>query len=143
MKKVFLDTNILLDAILIREPFAEDTRSLFRYCVSTLDGYIAAHSITNIFYILHESLNRPLEECRENIIKLCSFFNVVSIGKDKILRAVQNLSFNDFEDALQTECADEVAVDFIVTRNPKDFVVAAVPVITPKDILDLLRNGKI
>ncbi len=49
---VFLDTYILLDAILVREPYADDTRQLMRYCVSTLDGHIAAHSLTNIFYIL-------------------------------------------------------------------------------------------
>ncbi len=140
MKKVFLDTNILLDAILVREPFAEDTRNVFRYCVSTLNGYIAAHSLTNIFYILHDSLNKPLEECRENIIKLCSFFNVVSVGKDNILRAVRNIPFDDFEDALQAECAEEVAVDCIVTRNPKDFAAATVPVVTPKELLNLLRK---
>ena len=124
----------------MREPFAKDTRSIFRYCVSTLNGYIAAHSLTNIFYILHDSLNKPLEECRENIIKLSSFFSVVSVGKDNILRAVRNLSFDDFEDALQTECAEEVAVDCIVTRNPKDFSTATVPVVTPKELLNLLQN---
>ena len=46
MKKVFLDTNILLDDILAREPFATDSRMLLRYCVSSVDGFIAAHSLT-------------------------------------------------------------------------------------------------
>ena len=70
MKKVFLDTNILLDAILAREPFATDSRMLLRYCVSSVDGFIAAHSLTNIFYILHGSFEKSIEDCRFNIEKL-------------------------------------------------------------------------
>ncbi|MBQ3671732.1 MAG: PIN domain-containing protein [Treponema sp.] len=143
MKKVFLDTNVLLDAILVREPFAEDTRMLMRYCVSTLDGHIAAHSLTNIFYILHEGLNKPLEECRNNIIKLCTLFKVAAVQKDNILRAVSNLDFSDFEDALQFECAEEVLVDYIVTRNKQDFAETSIPLVTPKELVELLQNKKL
>ena len=72
---------------------------LMRYCVSTLDGHIAAHSLTNIFYIL-------------------------------------------FEDALQFECADEVTVDYIITRNKQDFVETKIPLVTPQELLALLSKNK-
>ncbi len=67
---------------------------------------------------------------------------VVAVQKDNILRAVNNLSFKDFEDALQFECADEVTVDYIITRNKQDFAETKIPLVTPQELLALLSKNK-
>ena len=69
---------------------------------------------------------------------LCKIFDVSGIERDKILVALDNDEFEDFEDCLQMECAMEVGAEYIITRNLPDFVNSEIPAIEPKDILKML-----
>lgn len=80
------------------------------------------------------------EERRTFIKELCSIFRISDLNAKKILSAAENESFSDFEDCLQEECALEVMADYIVTRNPIDFVSSRVRIIKPRELLELLRG---
>jgi len=137
--KVLIDTNILIDFFAHRPDFFEYAKSVIQACLFTVDGYVAAHSVTNIFYVLHETLKIPEETCRNNINKICQVFKIISVGKDEIFNANNNLDFHDFEDSVQNQCAEISNVDYIVTRNVKDFEKSKIEALTPIEFLKKLK----
>lgn len=136
VNKILIDTNVLLDYLLEREPFFEDAKKIIVSCVEgKVKGCIAAHSIPNMFFILRKDYNA--KERREVLSNLCSIFDVEGIDKAKLLLGLANEDFTDFEDCLQMECAKSYGADYIVTRNVADYSVSEVKVIEPKDYLKL------
>ena len=65
-------------------------------------------------------------------------FRISDLNTKKILAALDNDKFLDFEDCLQEECAVEEMAEYIVTRNPDDFIKSRVKVIQPDEFLNLL-----
>lgn len=136
--RILIDTNILLDYLLTRVPFYEEAREVVQICTDgKIKGCIAAHSITNMFYILRKDYD--LEERRELLINLCTIFDVEGIDKSKLLAGLQNSDFTDFEDCLQTECAKIYGADYVVTRNIADYKTSEITAILPKDFLALIK----
>ena len=132
-----VDTNILMDIIANREPYAEYGKNILEKCAKReVIGIMAAHSIPNLFYILRKDFSQ--EERRALLKNLCSIFRISDLNTKKILAALDNDKFIDFEDCLQEECAVEGIADYIVTRNPDDFVESRVKVIQPDEFLNLL-----
>ena len=56
---------------------------------------------------------------------------------DDIIRLALNSGFSDFEDAVQYYTASAGNASYIVTRNPKDFGKAVIPVYTPTEFLQI------
>ena len=136
VNKILIDTNVLLDYLLEREPFFEDAKEVVLSCVDgKAKGCIAAHSIPNMFFILRKDYNA--KERREILSNLCSIFDVEGIDKAKLLFGLANEDFTDFEDCLQMECAKSYGADYIVTRNVADYSVSEIKAIEPKDYLKL------
>ncbi len=136
VNKILIDTNVLLDYLLEREPFFEDAKEIMVSCTEgKIKGCIAAHSIPNMFFILRKDYNA--KERREVLLNLCKIFDVEGIDKAKLLAGLSNEDFTDFEDCLQMECAKSYGADYIVTRNVNDYLVSDVKVIEPKDYLKL------
>ena len=136
VNKILIDTNVLLDYLLEREPFFEDAKGIMVSCAEgKVKGCIAAHSIPNIFFILRKDYNA--KERREVLSNLCSIFDVEGIDKAKLLSGLANEDFTDFEDCLQMECAKSYGADYIVTRNVVDYSVSEIKAIEPKDYLKL------
>lgn len=134
--KIMIDTNVLLDYLLTREPFFEDAEKIIISCVEgKAEGCIAAHSISNMFYILRKDYS--IEERRTVLSNVCSIFDVEGIDKAKLLVGLQNENFSDFEDCLQVECAKAFGAEYIVTRNVADYKSSEVKAILPKDYLEL------
>ena len=132
--RVLLDTNILIDYISLNSSFTEDAQTIMKLCMKKqIDGCIAAHSVTNAFYILRKEYT--VEERKDILSDLCEILIVVGIDKAKIISALENNDFSDFEDCLQAECAKEFKADYIITRNIKDFKDSAVPAILPDEFL--------
>lgn len=75
------------------------------------------------------------QERREALKDICQIVTVEGIDFFKILSALDNEDFHDFEDCLQEECAVAISADYIVTRNVKDFSLSRVPVISPDEFL--------
>ena len=80
-----------------------------------VQGYIAFHSLPNIFYILRKSHSET--DRREMLKKLCFVLQVTGASHEKVCNAIERNDFSDFEDCLQDECAKEVSADYIITRN--------------------------
>lgn len=128
--RILVDTNILLDYLLCREPYDQAARNIVVACKQKqVTGCIAAHSISNMFFILRKSFS--IEERRSLLQTLCELFAVEGIDKAKILEALANEKFPDFEDCLQMECAIAFRADYIVTRNVNDFKGSRIPCIEP------------
>ncbi len=136
VSRILVDTNILLDYLLTREPFYEDAKKVVLTCTEgETEGCIAAHSISNMFYILRKDYD--VKDRREILTNLCTIFDVEGIDKVKLLSGLQNENFSDFEDCLQMECAKAYNAEYIVTRNVDDYRSSEVKAILPKDYLKL------
>jgi predicted nucleic acid-binding protein len=133
---VLFDTNIILDFLEEREPFNETANVLFKACDEhKINGYIAAHSIPDIFYILRKDYS--VDERKDMLLGVCETMKVAGIDRDKLVAALTNKDFADFEDCLHIECAKSVNAAYIVTRNPTDFAGSAVPILEPEAFLRL------
>lgn len=136
VNRILIDTNVLLDYLLTREPYFEDAKNVILSCADgKINGCIAAHSIPNMFFILRKDYNA--KERREILSNLCSIFDVEGIDKGKLLAGLENEDFSDFEDCLQMECAKSYGADYIVTRNVSDYVTSEIKAIDPKEYLTL------
>lgn len=135
--RVLIDTNVLVDYLLTRIPYYEAAKEVVLACTERkAKGVIAAHSITNMFFILRKDYTA--EERREILINLCGIFEVEGIDRNKLLAGLQNSDFTDFEDCLQMECAKSYGAEYIVTRNLSDYKTSEVKAISPKDFLSLV-----
>ena len=135
---ILIDTNIALDFLTMRQPYYDDARNIIRLCADEqVKGYIAFHSLPNIFYILRKNYSEA--DRRGMLKKLCFVLQVTGASHEKICDAIERVEFTDFEDCLQDECAKEVLADFIVTRNMEDFKHSQVKAITPKKFLNIIN----
>ena len=136
---ILIDTNVILDHLISRQPFMDNAGNILRLCfLQKCSGYIAVHSITNIFYILRRQFSA--EKRKKMLIELCEFIEVVGIEKKQIIDALSGENFNDIEDGLQAECAKMVNADYIVTRNTIDFSASPIPAILPEDFLQIMTT---
>ena len=96
---ILIDTNIILDYFIARQPFMDNADKVLRLCYEQkCGGYIAAHSVTNIFYILRRQFS--VSERKKMLIELCEFIEIAGIQKKQIIDALVNDDFNDLEDCL-------------------------------------------
>lgn len=134
--KILIDTNVLFDYLLTREPFYEDAKKVILKCTEgEVKGCIAAHSIPNMFFILRKDYDA--KDRREILCSLCKIFEIEGIDKAKLVSGLENEDFSDFEDCLQMECAKAYGAEYIVTRNVSDYVISEVTAILPEDYLKL------
>jgi predicted nucleic acid-binding protein len=130
-----IDTNVLLDDILGRNPNAESARKISRLITDgVVNGYLTANCLTDVFYIVAKNLDETT--ARKVIRNLLLSFSVVSVTGEDCQQAI-DFPMEDFEDALVMVCAEKAALSFIVT-NDKDFLCStdvSVPAISPGDLL--------
>ncbi len=137
--KVFLDTNILLDYLLKRQPFYESAKKVIEMCLYKIDGFVTPHSLIDVFYMLSERTDATIEKSRETILKLRAVLYVIPENDDRVYMAAGNTDFADFEDSMQNESALFAGVDYIITRNKKDFEKATIPVLTTEEFVELTK----
>lgn len=134
--KVLLDTNVILDVLADREPFVADSaRVLALVEREVVQGLVAAHTVTTLFYLLNRELG--LRRTKRALMDLLRLVAVVPVDHDRLLQAMA-MSWPDFEDAVQAACAAKAGVDYLVTRNAEDFQGAEVDVVGPPELLTLL-----
>lgn len=133
MMKVLIDTNVILDYLADRTPFADNAEKIIELCgQEELTGAFTASSATDIYYILRKVTGR--EQALEHLKLLLSVLDVADVGKNDLLRAME-LDMSDFEDALLAQCARRVKAEHIVTRNIGGFLKSPIPPIAPSDFL--------
>lgn len=136
VSKILIDTNVLLDYLLEREPFFEDAKKVILSCTEgNTKGCIAAHSISNMFFILRKDYT--VKERREILLNICTIFDVEGIDRAKLLSGLANEEFSDFEDCLQMECAKSYGAEYVVTRNVLDYSMSDIKAILPSEYLEL------
>jgi predicted nucleic-acid-binding protein len=134
--KILLDSNVALDAVLKREPFYNSAANVIGLSQGGIGLFISASAITDIYYIVRKSKNN--KEIAITLIKdLLENANVAAVTGNEIHQAI-SLEWGDFEDAVQYAAGESIAVDYIVTRNKADFASAALPVVSPEELLALL-----
>lgn len=120
--KVFLDTNVILDALLEREPFARSAKLLLLLSsVNEIDACCGASQFTDLFYLMRRQ--EDAVPCEQTIKQLKAFreqMQVCSLTEDDIDRALDS-GWNDFEDACVYSMADRVGADYLITRDQDDF----------------------
>jgi len=130
---VLIDINILLDVLQMREPFYEASARLLALIeTGRVKGYIAAHSITTLFYLIQK--DQSSAQARANITSLLQFLEIAPVDQNTIEQAL-NLDYRDFEDAVQMISALQCKAEYLITRNVADYQPALLPVIQPVDFL--------
>jgi predicted nucleic acid-binding protein len=130
MKRVLYDTNVLLDVTLKREPFlAASATALDAVGQGQVEGYVAGHAVTTLFYLLHRQLGST--KSRGVLTDLLSKMRVAAVT-DAGIRQALGAPFRDFEDAVTHAAAQEAKVEVIVTRNVSDFAKGAIPAVLPE-----------
>jgi predicted nucleic acid-binding protein len=115
--RVLLDTNIILDTLLIRDSHNEYSDQIFDLiATNTISAYVNTSSITDIYFISRRKLSDA--DTREKLKHILTIFQAIEVTKDDCWEALKS-SMPDFEDALVTVCADKVNIDFIITRDIK------------------------
>ena len=137
MKKVFVDTNILVDLLADRKPFSKFAIELFDLDEKNkVNLFTSSHSYATTHYLLKKYMSEA--DLRSILISLLDFIELVSIDVSIIKRSLLS-KHKDFEDAIQIFAANAVDnLDFIVTRNLKDFKDAGVTVLPPDELLNHL-----
>lgn len=135
--KVLIDTNIMIDALTNREGRSGFSATVIDLCAKqVIDGYVALHSISNMYYILRKQYSDA--ERRTILKRYNEILKVAEVGNDVVDTAINNTAISDYEDALQYACAETVGADYIVTRNIKDYGKAEIRAISPEELLKLL-----
>ena len=118
--KILLDTNIVLDLLLAREPFVEWAKEIFILVENAeLEGYLCANSVTTLHYLVGREKNK--EEADEIVSELLSLFEVTSVDKRVLLDATTNNGI-DYEDSVIYNSAFHSSIDIIVTRDKRGLV---------------------
>ena len=133
MKKILVDTNIVIDLLSKREAFYQEAQELFTLAdQKKVLLYVSSLTIANTHYLLSSSYK--IADARKILIKFKILVNVLPMD-DKILELALVSDFNDFEDAIQYHTALENNIDVILTRNKKDFKNSVLPVLNAKEFL--------
>lgn len=134
MKNVFLDTNIILDYLSLRQPFFSDAEAIFLMADQRkVFLYSSSLSFSIIYYVL-----RKFQTRQQLLQTLSDFVQAAKItGVDEMtVHAALRSDFNDFEDALQYFSALHFgSIDAIISRNAKDFTNSTIPVFSPSDFI--------
>ena len=136
--KVLFDTNIILDVLLDREPFSEHSSYLMSKVESSeINGYLCATTITTIHYLLSKYLDK--EKSLKSIHSIMALFEIATVNRP-VLENALTAKFTDFEDAVLHEAARHAGIEYIITRNIKDFKKSTLPIFTPTEFLSILES---
>ena len=134
MKKIFVDTNIIVDLIADRRPFSKFAIEIFSKAEDKkLKLYTSSHSIATTHYLLKKYIEE--KELRNVLYNLLDYIQVIPVNLDVIKKGLKS-KHKDFEDAIQMLCAYSIEkMDCIVTRNSKDFRDCEIPVLSPDEFV--------
>ena len=137
--KVLIDTNVILDVLLKREQFLENSSNILLLSEKKIiDGYVTASAITDIYYITNNTY-KDKQKAMELLKNLLKTVNIASITGDEIYRAI-DLNWNDFEDAVQYSSGEQIQADYIITRDTCGFVDNTIIAVHPADFLAIMEG---
>ena len=141
MKKLFLDTNIVIDLLSRREPYYKESATLFSLADrKKVELSISSLTVANTSYVLLRQLN--VKKVKEVLRKLRLVVNVLPLDNKIIGLALNDETFTDFEDGLQYFTAIENEQEIIITRNLKDYKRSQIAVMTAEQYLKTLKENR-
>ena len=136
MKKVLVDTNVILDVLLDRQPHASASVAVWAAIeTGSVEGVLAAHALTTLHYLIRRNLGNT--RAKRMIAAMLRVFGVASVDALVIQQAL-DLPLSDFEDAVTAAAAQVAACDCIITRDPKGFRGCGLRSLTPAAAAPLL-----
>jgi predicted nucleic acid-binding protein len=137
--KILLDTNIVLDYALVRQPFYDLADRIFaRIEQKQIIGYVSASTVSDLYYIIRKP--RGKEWTLKFLQQLSDLCQIATINSETVKKALDN-HYKDFEDDLQYYVAVYNNLDALVTRNCSDFPANALSILTPEQLLAKLEHG--
>ena len=137
--KLLIDTNVVLDVLLQREPFCRTATAVLNLTQrDDVREYVSASAITDIYYIANKQM-KDRNAVRDLLKRLLMVISVAAVSEREIQNAL-NLAWGDFEDSVQYSVALMNEMDGIVTRNPNDYQEANMRIWLPEQALELFAN---
>ena len=137
---VLIDTNVILDILLNRQPWYSNAALIFGLSKNNfIKSYVSASSITDIFYMTQKEQGKTV--AKEALKRLLKVFYPATVTDSNIYQALE-LDWDDFEDSIQFIVGDGLLVDYIITRNTKDFSFSSIKVVTPEQFIQAVADIK-
>ena len=139
MRRILFDTNVVLDVLLDRQPYAAASAAAWAAVETGIcEGMLAAHALTTIHYLVRKEMGNV--KGRRIVSAILRVFGVAAVDGSVVQEALQ-LPLADFEDAVTAEGARLAGCECIVTRDPKGFRGSPVRCLTPEAVRPLLRRA--
>ena len=138
--KVMVDTCISLDFIHQRQQYFKDAKDLFAAIADEkIEGYVSVKSLVDIHYVTKHILHDEAA-VRAILQNLLSLLKLVDSRADEASKALVS-NINDYEDALMVQTAAANRIDYIVTRNVKDYKNSPVKAVSPADMMAIIKDN--
>ena len=135
--KILFDTNVILDVMLLRDPFYKAAALLLSEVErEKVEGFVCSTTVTTIHYLVEKAKGR--KAALFQIRNLLKIFQISQVDKSCLVSALSS-NIKDFEDAVLNESAYRERVDGIVTRNIKDFGGSKLTIYNPDELLKILK----
>jgi len=135
--KLLIDTNIILDALMNRTPWAKAAQDIIlAVAEEKAEGCITASSFTDIHYLLRKNL-KDKEKTKQTLLGLLTVVNVLDVTGSDCEKAF-DLLMTDYEDALLAYCGKRHKVEYIITRDLNHYIGSPVKAVDPDEILKIL-----
>ena len=139
--KCLVDTNVIIDALTSREPWNKSAEKIFLMGANRfVDLYITASSATDIYYLIRKYM-KDTDKAKQVMSKLFVLFNILDVKGTDCIDALAS-PIVDYEDAVLENVASKNQLDYIVTRNIKDYQNGSVKTLLPDDFIRLLEEKK-
>ncbi|MDD5811361.1 MAG: PIN domain-containing protein [Treponema sp.] len=136
--EVLIDTNIILDWFLKRDQFYENSKAVLNKCwFGNIKSFITIHSLCDIYYLVGNKF--PLEEKKKLIQFLLNRSEIIEENYNSVKAFIDYDFYDDLEDCLQIQSAQNLRLNYIITRNIKDFRYSTAQAVTPEQFLEMIN----
>ncbi len=135
-----LDTDIVLDYLLAREPFSRAASEIWDAARSgKFEAFVSAITPVNLYYIARKLKgDAKARMAVRGLLQVCR----IAITDHAALQQALDLDMKDYEDAVQVASARAMSLDVVVTRNVGDYVGADIPILSPDQFLAHLAKTR-
>jgi len=135
---VLIDSNVVLNILLKQPEFYTGSKKIFILAeTGSIAAFVSASAVTDIFYISKKSLGKTA--AREGIKHMMNVFRPATVTDQNIYQAL-DLEWDDFEDSVQYVVGEGLSVDYIITRNVKDFSLSSINAVTPEQFIQAITE---
>lgn len=134
-QRLLIDTNVVLDFLLARKPFDLAAKRILELSISDkVNLFIGINSFTDIIYFVQKQYD--LYTVRKQMGQLLDFITIIEAGHKDAVKCLKIDEFDNIEDAFQAVCAEREDIDYIITRNVKDYINSKIPAVLPETFLE-------